>query len=52
MLKISFINSCYGNKQIRINNFKRYTLPLGFAAATLEHVAFLLPKFSIHFQSL
>lgn len=45
MLNMSFINSCYGNWQIFINNLKKSPLPLGFAAAALEHGVFLLTRF-------
>lgn len=37
VLNITFINSCHGNWQIFINHLKRPPLPLGFAAAALEH---------------
>lgn len=45
MLNMGFINSCYGNWQIFINHLKRTPLPLGFAAAALEHGVVLLTRF-------
>lgn len=45
VLNVSFINSCYGNWQIFINRLRRSPLPLGFAAAALEHGAVLLTRF-------